>query len=201
MKEVSLKILFSVSSHSRFVLGTPLRLINFCVACSLTRTDSTSATTLCVSDSSNQSLSLSRLSTDGFCFLFPHHSVHPIRFRLLRFPCCLCTASTLFTSCIDCFTLPLHSASTLSWYIPNTNSNALRWFLPPRFVRIVHLLRNSFTFLGSLRSLPKLELSNKNSLLLVFISYSILCIKFLVDDSLFSVHQCQRSALLTICKC
>lgn len=71
MKEVSPKILFSVSSHSRFVLGTPHRLLSFCVACTLTRTDRTLTATLRVSDSSIQSLSLSLLFTDGFCFLFP----------------------------------------------------------------------------------------------------------------------------------
>ena len=88
--------------------------------------------------------------------------------RLLRFPCCLCTASTLFTSCIVRFTLPLHSASTLTWYIPNTNSKAFRWFLPHRFVRIVHLLRNSSTFSGSMWSLPKPESSLKTLLLVLF---------------------------------
>jgi len=73
MKEVSPKILLSVSSHSRFVLGTPHRLFSLCVACPPTRTDSTLAlvATLPVSDSSIQSLSLSPLFTDGFCFLFP----------------------------------------------------------------------------------------------------------------------------------
>ena len=86
MKEASLKILFSVSSHSRFVLGTPHRLTSFCVACSLTRTDSTSAATLRVSDSSIQSLSLSPLLTDSFCFLFPSPLGSPNTLSLTAFP-------------------------------------------------------------------------------------------------------------------
>jgi hypothetical protein len=163
MKEVSLKILLSVSSHSRFVLSTPHRLTSFRVACSLTRTDRTFAATLRVSGSLIQSLSLSLLSTDGFCFLFPSPLGSPICSRLLRFPCCLCTASTLSTSCIVCFTLPLHSASTLTWYIPNTNSYALRWFLPHRFVRIVHFLRNRYTFSGPHWNFPKSESPVENS--------------------------------------
>ena len=86
MKEASLKILFSVSSYSRFVLGTPHRLISFCFACSLTRTDSTPAETLRVSDSSIQSLSLSPLCTDGFCFLFPSPLGSPSTLSLTAFP-------------------------------------------------------------------------------------------------------------------
>ena len=86
MKEVSPKILFSVSSHSRFVLGTPHRLINLRVVCSLTRTDSILAATLRVSDSSIQSLSLSPLCTDGFCFLFPSPLGSPNMLPLTAFP-------------------------------------------------------------------------------------------------------------------
>ena len=88
MKEVSPKILFSVSSHSRFVLGTPHRLLSFRVACSRTRTGSTLtlAATLPVSDSSIQSLSLSPLFTDGFCFLFPSPLGSPNMLSLTAFP-------------------------------------------------------------------------------------------------------------------
>ena len=86
MKEVSLKILFSVSSHSRFVLSTPHRLTSFHVACSLTRTDRTFAAPLRVSGSLIQSLSLSLLSTDGFCFLFPSPLGSPNMLSLTAFP-------------------------------------------------------------------------------------------------------------------
>ena len=86
MKEASPKILLSVSSHSRFVLGTLHRLISFCFACSLTRTDSTSAATLRVSDSSIQSLSQSQLFTDGTCFLFPSPLGSPNTLSLTAFP-------------------------------------------------------------------------------------------------------------------
>ena len=71
MREASLKILFSVSFHSRFVPSTPHRFASLYVAYSLTRTDSILAAILRVLDPSIQSLSLSLLFTDGFCFLFP----------------------------------------------------------------------------------------------------------------------------------
>ena len=86
MKEVSLKILFSVSSHSRFALSTPHRLTSLRVACSLMRTDSILAATLRVSDSSIQSLCLSPLFTDDFCFLFPSPLGSPNRLSLIAFP-------------------------------------------------------------------------------------------------------------------
>jgi len=163
MKEVSLKILFSVSSHSRFALSTPHRLTSFCVACSLRE-----RTALLLW---NFAFQIHRFNpwvclgswqmTSVSCFL--HHSVTPIRSRLLRFPCCLCTDSTLSTSYIVRFTLLLHFASTLTWYIPNTNSNTFRWFLLRRFVRIVHLLRNSSTFSGSNWNFPKSAFSIENA--------------------------------------
>ena len=81
-----LKILFSVSSHSRFVLSTPHRLASFRVDCSLMRTDSIIAAPLRVSDSSIQSLSLSPLFTDGFCFLFPSPLGSPNTLSLTAFP-------------------------------------------------------------------------------------------------------------------
>jgi len=86
MKEVSLKILFSVSSHSRFMLGIPHRFTSFYVVCSLTRTDSTLAATLRVSDSSIQSLSMSWLLTDDLCFLFPSPLGSPNTLSLTAFP-------------------------------------------------------------------------------------------------------------------
>jgi len=148
MKEVSLKILFSVSLHSQFALGAPSS--HQLLRCLLsTRTDSTLAATLRVSiHRFNPWVCLSFQQTAS-ASCFPHHSVPQYAFAILRSPCCLCTVSTLFTPCVVCFTLSLHSASTLTWYIPNTNSYALRWFLPHRFVRIVHLLRKRYTFSGS----------------------------------------------------
>ena len=87
MKEVSPKILFSVSSHSRFALSTPHRLTSLCVVCPLTRTDNSLAfaATLPVSDSSIQSLGLSPLFTDDFCFLFPSPLGSPSTLSLTAF--------------------------------------------------------------------------------------------------------------------
>jgi len=177
MKEVSLKILFSVSSHSRFALSTPHRLTSFCVACSLRERTALLLWNFAFQIHRFNPWACLRFSQTASASCFLHHSVPSICFRLLRFPCCLCTASTLSTSCIVRFTLPLHSASTLTWYIPNTNSQAFRWFLPHRFVRIVHFLRNSSTFSGSIWSLPKPEYSIENSFV-GSISHSIPCIKY-----------------------
>ena len=97
MKEVPLKILSSVSPHSRFVLSTPHRFLSF--SCCLSSNENgqhsfLSCDTSCF-DSSNQSLSLSWLSTDGICSLFPSPLGCSIHSRILLSPCCLCTASTL----------------------------------------------------------------------------------------------------------
>jgi len=86
MKEVSPKILFFVSLHSRFVLSTPHRLISFLRCLFSTRTNSTLAMKLRVLDSSIQSLSLSPLFTDGFCFLFPSPLGSPNSLSLTAFP-------------------------------------------------------------------------------------------------------------------
>lgn len=86
MKEVSLTIIFSASSHSQFALSTPHRFASLYFACSLTRTDSTSTAPLRVSDSSIQSLSPSLLFTDGFCFLFPSPLGSPNTLLLTAFP-------------------------------------------------------------------------------------------------------------------
>ena len=177
MKEVSLKILFSVSSHSRFALSTPHRLTSFCVACSLRERTALLLWNFAFQIHRFNPWVCLRFSQTASASCFLHHSVPSICFRLLRFPCCLCTASTLSTSCIVRFTLPLHSASTLTWYIPNTNSDAFRWFLPHRFVRIVHFLRNSSTFpvpYGTFQSQsPQLK-----TLLLVLFHTVISCIKY-----------------------
>ncbi len=86
MKEVSLKILFSVSSHSQVVPkhSPSPRQLSRCLLS--TRTDSILAATLRVSDSSIQSLSLSPLFTDGFCFLFPSPLGSPNTLLLIAFP-------------------------------------------------------------------------------------------------------------------
>ena len=88
MKEVSPKILLSVSLHSRFVLSTPHRFISLLRCLFSTRTGSSHAlaATLPVSDSSIQSLSLSPLFTDDFCFLFPSPLGSPNTLSLTVFP-------------------------------------------------------------------------------------------------------------------
>ena len=145
MKEVSLKILFSVSLHSQFALGAPHRLTSFCVACSLReRTalllrhfvfrfiDSIPESVLAF----NRRLLLPVFLTTRFPNTLSQYYVPLAVF--VPFPPCLHHASFALRSL--CIPHPL-------WLgIPNTNSYALRWFLPHRFVRIVHLLRKRYTF-------------------------------------------------------
>jgi len=179
MKEVSLKILFSVSSHSRFVLGTPHRLTSLCVACSLTRTDSTLAATLRVSDPSNQSLSLPWLLTDDLCFLFPSPLGSP---NTLSQYCVLLAAFVPFPPCLHYALFALRSLCIPHplWLDISQTRTAI---LFAGFYRIV--LSESYIFLGTvlLFQAPIGTFQSQRfllkTLLLVFILHNISCVKYI----------------------
>ena len=148
MKEVSLKILFSASSHSRFMLGIPHRFTSFYVVCSLTRTDSTLAATLRVSDSSIQSLSMSWLLTDDLCFLFPSPLGSP------NYAFAYCVSLAVFVPLPPC--LPHASFALRSLCIPHplwlgiSQTRTARLFAG--FYRIV--LSESYIFFGTVLLFP-----------------------------------------------
>ena len=178
MKEASLKILFSVSSHSRFVPSTPHRIASLNVACSLTRTDSIFSATLRVLDSSFQSLSLSLLFTDGFCFLFPSPLGSHYMLSLTAFPL-LSLYRFHIVYLMHCLLYALFCIPHPLWLGISQTRTAM---LFAGFYRLV--LSESYIFLGtaSLFRVPYGAFQSQSlllkTLLLVFTSHSISCIKY-----------------------
>ena len=183
MKEVSLKILLSASSHSRFLCKHHRLLAALPVLYEAAHFCYTSCFRFI--DSIPESIHFSPTASAS-CFL---HTRFPQYASLIAFPCSLYRFHLVYYASFALRSFAFRI--TLTWYIPNTINT---------FHGTTASFCQNYIFFGTgllfqfLWSLPKPKSSIENSFVGLYL-HSIPCINILVDDSLFSVHQCQNPRL------
>ena len=153
-----------------------------------------------VSDSSIQSLSLSPLFTDGFCFLFPSPLGSLNMLSLIVFPLLSLYRFHLVYLMHRSLYAPFAFRIHFDLVYPKHEQLGFSLVSTASFCQNRTFSSEQFYFFRFHMDPSKARVSYwKLFCWFYFTQYSMYKI-FLVDDSLFSVHQCQRSAPLVICK-